>query len=182
MTTQAKPGRIDVHHHLCPPQYLVEASKSVSLFPALQDWTPQRSIDDMDAGGVETAILSMSTPGVWFGDAAAARTLGVLEHRIGRTVGGDDLRLVRHAELGEHGDCMLHHVPVAVATHHDADQRRNLHPGVFRQKADSSPAAGRGDRQSAFDLPANRPSTAGLRGSTIIRPIRTHRGDHRCVA
>ena len=67
--------RIDVHHHLCPPQYAQEASKSVSLFPALNDWTPQRSIDDMDEGGVEASILSMSTPGVWFGDNQAARTL-----------------------------------------------------------------------------------------------------------
>ena len=67
--------RIDVHHHLCPPLYAQEASKSVSLFPALADWTPQRSVEDMDAGGVETAILSMSTPGVWFGDDQTARTL-----------------------------------------------------------------------------------------------------------
>ena len=39
-------GRIDVHHHLCPPLYAQEASKSVSLFPALADWTPQRSVED----------------------------------------------------------------------------------------------------------------------------------------
>jgi predicted TIM-barrel fold metal-dependent hydrolase len=67
--------RIDVHHHLCPPGYADEVNKIVPLFAALRDWTPERSIEDMDEGGVETAILSMSTPGVWFGDRDAARRL-----------------------------------------------------------------------------------------------------------
>jgi predicted TIM-barrel fold metal-dependent hydrolase len=76
--TEPNPGatrRIDVHHHLCPPQYAEEMNKIRPLFKALRDWTPERSIEDMDRGGVETAILSMSTPGVSFGDVAAARRL-----------------------------------------------------------------------------------------------------------
>jgi 6-methylsalicylate decarboxylase len=67
--------RIDVHHHLCPPDYAEEANKIAPLFKALRDWTPQRSIDDMDEAGVTTAILSMSTPGVWLGGGGAARRL-----------------------------------------------------------------------------------------------------------
>ena len=69
---------IDVHHHLCPPAYAAEVARHTTLFPQLRDWTPQRSIDDMDAGGVATAVLSMSTPGMWFGDAALAKRLARL--------------------------------------------------------------------------------------------------------
>jgi hypothetical protein len=40
----------------------------------LLDWAPQQSIDAMDQHGVETAVLSLSTPGVWFGNAETARS------------------------------------------------------------------------------------------------------------
>ena len=71
----ASKQRIDVHHHLCPPQYAADVGKIIPLFKPLLEWSPERSIEDMDLGGVETAILSMSTPGVWFGDAGATRRL-----------------------------------------------------------------------------------------------------------
>jgi 6-methylsalicylate decarboxylase len=67
--------RIDVHHHLCPPAYADAVGRIQPVFPALLDWTPARSIEDMDRGGVATAIVSMTTPGLWFGDAEAARRL-----------------------------------------------------------------------------------------------------------
>ncbi len=66
---------IDVHHHLCPPEYRDEVMELTSLFPALIDWSPAKTLDDMDKGGVATAILSITTPGLWFGDVAAARRL-----------------------------------------------------------------------------------------------------------
>ena len=66
--------RIDTHHHYYPPSYLKESSKhhdgTVSHTPP---WSPALTLADMDRGGVETAILSISAPGVWFGDKAAAR-------------------------------------------------------------------------------------------------------------
>ena len=70
----AKPRRIDTHHHYYPPRYLAESSKyhdgTVAYAPP---WSVDLSLEDMDKGGVETSILSISAPGVWFGDAAAAR-------------------------------------------------------------------------------------------------------------
>ena len=39
------------------------------------EWSPQKSIEDMDKGGVATTILSISEPNVWFGDDAKARAL-----------------------------------------------------------------------------------------------------------
>jgi predicted TIM-barrel fold metal-dependent hydrolase len=39
------------------------------------DWTAQKSLDEMDANGVAFAMLSVSAPGVWFGDDARATRL-----------------------------------------------------------------------------------------------------------
>lgn len=70
--------RVDVHHHLCPPAYAEAVGRIQPVFKALLDWTPARSIEDMDRGGVATSILSMTTPGMWFGDVAQARRLARL--------------------------------------------------------------------------------------------------------
>ena len=69
------PHRIDVHHHLAPPRYVAELAPRQILQPPTRNWTPARSIEDMDKAGVATAITSITTPGVWFGDSAAARRL-----------------------------------------------------------------------------------------------------------
>jgi 6-methylsalicylate decarboxylase len=68
-------GWVDVHHHLCPPAYAEEVNRTKPLFKALLEWSPERSLEDMDRGGIETAILSITTPGLWFGEDAAARRL-----------------------------------------------------------------------------------------------------------
>jgi 6-methylsalicylate decarboxylase len=73
--TPAKPAFIDVHHHLSPPAYIADLKKSHVGLPPTLEWTPEKSLADMDASGVATAILSITTPGVRFGDhddAAAA--------------------------------------------------------------------------------------------------------------
>ncbi|CAD5990846.1 amidohydrolase family protein [Agreia sp. COWG] len=41
----------------------------------MPDWDPQSAISMMDATGIETGMLSISAPGVHFGDDAAAREL-----------------------------------------------------------------------------------------------------------
>ena len=38
-------------------------------------WTPRKALDQMDAHGIQTAIASISTPGIWFGDAQEASEL-----------------------------------------------------------------------------------------------------------
>ncbi len=69
------PHRIDVHHHLAPPRYIAELAPKQILQPPTRNWTPARSLEDMDRAGVATAITSITTPGVWFGDSAATRRL-----------------------------------------------------------------------------------------------------------
>ncbi len=56
--------RIDVHHHITPPAYVAEIGQR--LFGPTLAWSPQKSIDDMDAAGVATAITSITNPGIWF--------------------------------------------------------------------------------------------------------------------
>jgi predicted TIM-barrel fold metal-dependent hydrolase len=38
-------------------------------------WTPAKSIEDMDRGGVAAAVVSITNPGLWFGDAAVTQRL-----------------------------------------------------------------------------------------------------------
>lgn len=72
------PHRIDVHHHLFPPRYVVEATPERILgnSSAAQrgplDWSPAKSIDEMDQNGIAASITSIAPPGVWFGDDQAA--------------------------------------------------------------------------------------------------------------
>jgi len=72
--------RIDTHHHILPPRYLAQERERIrevshGLFPQLLEWTPGRALEAMDQSGIATAITSISTPGVWFGDAEAGRRL-----------------------------------------------------------------------------------------------------------
>ncbi len=73
-----KQGRIDVHHHLFPPAFMQEMDrlgiKEVASTPIPQ-WSPAASIALMDANGIQTAITSLSAPGVYFGDKARAVSL-----------------------------------------------------------------------------------------------------------
>ena len=41
----------------------------------MSTWTPEVSLGEMDRSGIESALLSVSTPGVWFGDAHESRRL-----------------------------------------------------------------------------------------------------------
>jgi predicted TIM-barrel fold metal-dependent hydrolase len=60
----AKPRRIDVHHHIVPPVQAEALARHKST-PA--KWSIEMSLDDMDKAGVDTAVVSILNPGVWFG-------------------------------------------------------------------------------------------------------------------
>jgi predicted TIM-barrel fold metal-dependent hydrolase len=69
------PRRIDMHHHFAPPAWIAGVAGRPLLQPANTRWTPEQSIDDMDRGGVAAAVVSITNPGLWFGDASQARRL-----------------------------------------------------------------------------------------------------------
>ena len=58
----AGPRRIDVHHHVTPPSYIAAAAPITYGNAPRMSWSPERSLDDMDKGGVETAIISLPHP------------------------------------------------------------------------------------------------------------------------
>ena len=71
---------IDVHHHIIPPFYLEEnrdriaGSRGGQITPAWLEWTPEKALIAMDQHHVATSVLSLSSPGVWFGDVQGARS------------------------------------------------------------------------------------------------------------
>jgi len=71
--------RIDVHHHILPPDYvrIVGHDRIGPLILAgkTPEWTPAHSIAAMDRNGIETAVTSISAPGVWFGESDTTNKL-----------------------------------------------------------------------------------------------------------
>src|ERR1700719_2687513 len=70
-TGGVKPHRIDVHHHILPPPYMLRARDRILAISdrdhsALLKWTPARAVEEMDKNGIATAITSLGLPGLWF--------------------------------------------------------------------------------------------------------------------
>ena len=70
---------VDVHHHFLPPFYKPLAKPWFDKFAtgvsAVLAWTPEASLAAMDEANVSRAVLSISSPGVHFGDDAQAGEL-----------------------------------------------------------------------------------------------------------
>ena len=66
---------VDLHAHLTPPQYIQDLAGTNLLQPPTLAWTVGKHLEDMDAAGVDLTILSVTTPGIWFGDKDKARRM-----------------------------------------------------------------------------------------------------------
>jgi 6-methylsalicylate decarboxylase len=64
----AKAQRIDIHHHFAPPAWVAEVKGRPLLQTANTTWTPEKSIEDLDRAGSAAAVISITNPGLWFGD------------------------------------------------------------------------------------------------------------------
>lgn len=70
------PRRWDLHHHFGSPAWLkVVADKKMSGYQTWQPYSPAKAIEDMDKGGVQMSFISLTTPGIWFGDVEETRKL-----------------------------------------------------------------------------------------------------------
>ena len=73
-------ARIDVHHHLLPDFYKEvqrQAGITGTAYQAFPEWSPESSLKVMDDNGIATAILSYTSPGIFFGDMGQTRELAV---------------------------------------------------------------------------------------------------------
>jgi predicted TIM-barrel fold metal-dependent hydrolase len=83
------PGRVDVHAHFLPEAY--RASLAAAGFEKVDGmpvpaWDAGMHVALMDRLGVATSLLSVSSPGVHFGDDGAARSLARQVNEDGRRV------------------------------------------------------------------------------------------------
>ena len=72
--------RIDVHHHILPPEYVRLVGKDVIgrlavPIGATPQWDVAASLRIMDEQAISAAIVSVSAPGLWFGDTALTQRL-----------------------------------------------------------------------------------------------------------
>lgn len=79
MSDHDRPPLVDVHAHFVTPWYAEEAIAAGHVqpdgMPGWPEWTPEAHLRLMDAHGIDQAVLSISSPGVHFGDDAAAADL-----------------------------------------------------------------------------------------------------------
>lgn len=75
------PPLIDIHHHAIPDFWFEAAKAGIAaqvggrIGPQWTSWSPESSLAAMDRQNVAMALLSISAPGVWFGDDMAGRAL-----------------------------------------------------------------------------------------------------------
>ncbi len=72
------PSRIDIHHHILPPEYIKSLTKiNITTISNLNfpTWDLSESLRMMEQQDITAAITSISSPGVYFGDCKFAREL-----------------------------------------------------------------------------------------------------------
>lgn len=137
--------RIDVHHHILPPEYVLKL-KEIGVTEAygipFPEWGPEKSMAFMKKVGIATAITSISTPGVYFRDDEFSRDLArscneymaELKHKYPGKFGGfasiplpdvkgalDELKYALD-ELKLDGVCLLTHYKGKYLGNHEFDE------------------------------------------------------------
>ena len=81
-----KAQRIDIHHHFAPPAWVAHVKGRPLLQTANTTWTPEKSIEDLDRAGSAAAVISITNPGLWFGDAQTTNRVARACNEYGATL------------------------------------------------------------------------------------------------
>lgn len=81
-------ARIDSHAHLIPPEHVAELEQRSLLPIPPPPWSADLTYRTMARRGIDAAVLSLSPPGVFFGDGGLAK-------EFARSVDGRAATLVR---------------------------------------------------------------------------------------
>jgi predicted TIM-barrel fold metal-dependent hydrolase len=88
-----KAGLVDVHTHFVLPEYVLAAERAGHLrpdgMPGWPRWSVQRQLELMDRNGIARSILSVSSPGVHFGDDFRAQVLARRMNEAAAELGRD---------------------------------------------------------------------------------------------
>jgi len=89
----SNPRRIDVHHHMLPPEYANLTRDRIleitSGDATVLKWTPDVTLEQMEQFGVASAILSLPVPGAWFGGKENSRKLARISNEYGTRLSKD---------------------------------------------------------------------------------------------
>jgi predicted TIM-barrel fold metal-dependent hydrolase len=81
--------RIDVHHHITPPAWLEAVKRAKLDNPPMSSWTPEKSLEDMEKGGIATAMTSPTTPQLGFLPADEAARIARQSNEYARKLASD---------------------------------------------------------------------------------------------
>lgn len=89
----SNPRRIDVHHHMLPPEYARLTRDRIlqitSGDPTVLNWTPEVTFAQMEQYGVASAILSLPVPGAWHQGKDNSRKLARIANEYGARLSQD---------------------------------------------------------------------------------------------
>ena len=89
----SNPRRIDVHHHMLPPEYAKLTRDRIlqitSGDPTVLNWTPEVTFAQMEQFGVASAILSLPVPGAWHEGKENSRKLARIANEYGAKLSRD---------------------------------------------------------------------------------------------
>jgi predicted TIM-barrel fold metal-dependent hydrolase len=92
-TAITNPRRIDVHHHMLPPDYANLTGDRIleitSGDTTVLQWTPETTLEQMEKFGVASAVLSLPVPGAWYQGKENSRKLARIANEYGARLAKD---------------------------------------------------------------------------------------------
>jgi predicted TIM-barrel fold metal-dependent hydrolase len=86
---------IDTHHHIYPPRYTTANLQRIiddsGALPgtAYTNWSPRVALEQMDKAGVRSAVVSMTSPGIWWDNGEQGRVWARDCNEFGAQMGRD---------------------------------------------------------------------------------------------